>query len=43
MILHTDRQFFDIDGSIARKSSGFWMVDLDPNSPHSVDGYGDEF
>ncbi|XP_077299515.1 endoplasmic reticulum metallopeptidase 1-like [Arctopsyche grandis] len=39
MILHTDRQFLGLNGTLNHQSSGFWMVDLDPNSPHSVDGY----
>lgn len=37
MIAHTDRTFYDEFNKIAMKSSGYWIVDLDINSPHTVD------
>lgn len=40
MLVHTDRQFYGLNGESLGTSSGYWFVDLDTNSPHSVDGYG---
>ncbi|KMQ89025.1 endoplasmic reticulum metallopeptidase 1-like protein, partial [Lasius niger] len=37
MIAHTQRQFYDADGSVRYSGTGYWLVDLDMNSPHSVE------
>lgn len=39
MIAHTHRTFHDISGNIQRESSGYWIADMDVNSPHTVDRY----
>ncbi|XP_074112477.1 endoplasmic reticulum metallopeptidase 1 [Cotesia typhae] len=36
MIAHTQRQYYDVDGMLKYSGTGFWLVDLDMNSPHSV-------
>ncbi|XP_015836953.1 endoplasmic reticulum metallopeptidase 1 isoform X4 [Tribolium castaneum] len=37
MIAHTKRTFHDISGAITNEKSGYWIVDMDINSPHTVD------
>ena len=37
MLQHTQRQYFNVDGSMRYSGSGYWIVDLDMNSPHSVE------
>lgn len=39
MIVHSQRIYHDISGNVENNSSGFWIVDMDINSPHSVDKY----
>ncbi|CAH1181734.1 unnamed protein product [Phyllotreta striolata] len=39
MIAHTHRTFHDISGKISSESSGYWIADMDINSPHTVDRY----
>ncbi|XP_034950352.1 endoplasmic reticulum metallopeptidase 1-like [Chelonus insularis] len=39
MILHTHRRHYDIDKSLKHSGSGYWIVDLDMNSPHSVESF----
>ena len=34
LIIHTDRQFFDMKGTITKEDTGYFMVNLDRNSPH---------
>uniref|UniRef100_A0A0C9PTF3 FXNA-like protease n=1 Tax=Fopius arisanus TaxID=64838 RepID=A0A0C9PTF3_9HYME len=36
MIIHTQRHYYDAQGSIRYSGTGYWIVDLDMNSPHSV-------
>ncbi|KAK2579325.1 hypothetical protein KPH14_008277 [Odynerus spinipes] len=36
MIAHTERQYYNFDGSLRYSGTGYWLVDLDMNSPHSV-------
>ncbi|XP_066598785.1 endoplasmic reticulum metallopeptidase 1-like [Prorops nasuta] len=37
MIAHTQRTYYNIDGSLRYSGTGYWIVDLDMNSPHSVE------
>ncbi|KAJ8960218.1 hypothetical protein NQ318_003942 [Aromia moschata] len=37
MIAHTRRTFHDITGAVDKESTGYWIVDMDVNSPHTVD------
>lgn len=37
MIAHTQRQYYDINGNLRYAGTGYWIVDLDMNSPHSVE------
>ncbi|KAE8739131.1 hypothetical protein FOCC_FOCC015360 [Frankliniella occidentalis] len=37
-ILHAERSFHDIKGDLINRETGFWIVDLDINSPHTVRG-----
>ncbi|XP_043284842.1 endoplasmic reticulum metallopeptidase 1-like [Venturia canescens] len=37
MIAHTQRHYWNADGSSNYSGSGYWIVDLDMNSPHSVE------
>lgn len=37
-ILHAERSFHDIKGDLINQETGFWMVDLDVNSPHTLRG-----
>ncbi|XP_044264233.1 endoplasmic reticulum metallopeptidase 1-like isoform X5 [Tribolium madens] len=37
MIAHTKRTFHDVTGAITNQKSGYWIVDMDINSPHTVD------
>ncbi|XP_018563035.1 endoplasmic reticulum metallopeptidase 1 isoform X1 [Anoplophora glabripennis] len=39
MIAHTRRTFHDATGAIANESTGYWIADMDINSPHTVDRY----
>ncbi|KAF5278793.1 hypothetical protein FQA39_LY18351 [Lamprigera yunnana] len=39
MIAHVKRTFHDVDNKIIDQSSGYWIADMDINSPHSVDRY----
>ncbi|XP_050315595.1 endoplasmic reticulum metallopeptidase 1-like isoform X2 [Anthonomus grandis grandis] len=39
MIAHTQRIFHDQSGAIVNTSNGYWIVDMDINSPHTVDNY----
>ncbi|XP_035742649.1 endoplasmic reticulum metallopeptidase 1-like isoform X1 [Vespa mandarinia] len=36
MIAHTQRQYYNFDGSLRYSGTGYWLVDLDMNSPQSV-------
>ncbi|XP_011497152.1 PREDICTED: endoplasmic reticulum metallopeptidase 1-like [Ceratosolen solmsi marchali] len=36
MIVHTQRQYYNADGILRYSSCGYWMVNLDMNSPHSI-------
>ncbi|XP_076761618.1 endoplasmic reticulum metallopeptidase 1 [Xylocopa sonorina] len=37
MIAHTQRTFYDVNGNIRNSGTGYWIADLDMNSPHSVE------
>ncbi|KAJ3647303.1 hypothetical protein Zmor_019187 [Zophobas morio] len=37
MIAHSKRTFHDVSGAIANEKTGYWIVDMDINSPHTVD------
>ncbi|KAL6262629.1 hypothetical protein P5V15_005422 [Pogonomyrmex californicus] len=37
MIAHSQRQYYNADGSERYSGAGYWLVDLDMNSPHSVE------
>lgn len=37
MIAHTQRQFYDVNGNVRYSGTGYWLVNLDMNSPHSVE------
>nr|XP_023012163.1 endoplasmic reticulum metallopeptidase 1-like [Leptinotarsa decemlineata] len=37
MITHTRRTFHDSSGNITKEMTGFWIADMDINSPHTVD------
>ncbi|KAJ8969459.1 hypothetical protein NQ317_008791 [Molorchus minor] len=37
MIAHTRRTFHDITGAVENESTGYWIADMDINSPHTVD------
>ncbi|KAF5299923.1 hypothetical protein FQR65_LT09318 [Abscondita terminalis] len=39
MIAHVKRTFHDVNGKIIAQPSGYWIADMDINSPHSVDRY----
>ncbi|XP_014243582.1 endoplasmic reticulum metallopeptidase 1-like isoform X1 [Cimex lectularius] len=39
MILHVSSESRDIHGSVTSDKSGFWVVDLDINSPHLVQSF----
>lgn len=39
MISHTKRTYHDLSGRVIDQSSGYWIPDMDINSPHSVDRY----
>ncbi|KAL1493675.1 hypothetical protein ABEB36_009373 [Hypothenemus hampei] len=39
MIAHTQRTFHDASNAIINKTNGYWIVDMDINSPHTVDNY----
>ncbi|XP_020289760.1 endoplasmic reticulum metallopeptidase 1-like [Pseudomyrmex gracilis] len=36
MIAHSQRQYYNLDGSVRYSGTGYWLVDLDMNSPHSI-------
>lgn len=36
MLQHAKRTFHDVNGAIKEEKSGFWIVDMDINSPHIV-------
>lgn len=36
---HSERIYHGISGSVENRTTGFWIVDMDINSPHSVDRY----
>nr|XP_050865505.1 endoplasmic reticulum metallopeptidase 1-like isoform X2 [Vespula vulgaris] len=36
MIAHTQRQYYNFNGSLRYSGTGYWLVDLDMNSPQSV-------
>ncbi|XP_014236089.1 endoplasmic reticulum metallopeptidase 1-like [Trichogramma pretiosum] len=36
MIAHTQRQYYNLDGSLRYSGTGYWIVNLDMNSPYSV-------
>lgn len=42
-ILHAERSFHNIKGDLTNKESGFWVVDLDVNSPYTLKGIVPEF
>ncbi|XP_043797337.1 endoplasmic reticulum metallopeptidase 1-like isoform X2 [Apis laboriosa] len=37
MIAHTQKQYYDVDGNLRYSGTGYWIADLDMNSPHSVE------
>nr|XP_012141016.1 PREDICTED: endoplasmic reticulum metallopeptidase 1-like [Megachile rotundata]XP_012141017.1 PREDICTED: endoplasmic reticulum metallopeptidase 1-like [Megachile rotundata]XP_012141018.1 PREDICTED: endoplasmic reticulum metallopeptidase 1-like [Megachile rotundata]XP_012141019.1 PREDICTED: endoplasmic reticulum metallopeptidase 1-like [Megachile rotundata] len=37
MIAHSQRQYYDINGNLRYSGTGYWIADLDMNSPHSVE------
>ncbi|EZA53278.1 Endoplasmic reticulum metallopeptidase [Ooceraea biroi] len=37
MIAHSQRQYYNANGSVRHSSTGYWSVDLDMNSPRSVE------
>jgi hypothetical protein len=37
MIAHSKRTFHDVTGAITDEKTGYWIVDMDINSPHTVD------
>ncbi|XP_076294654.1 endoplasmic reticulum metallopeptidase 1 isoform X2 [Lasioglossum baleicum] len=37
MIAHAQRQYYDVNGNLRYSGTGYWIADLDMNSPHSVD------
>lgn len=37
-ILHAERSFYDIKGTMINQETGFWIVDLDVNSPYTLRG-----
>ncbi|XP_025831142.1 endoplasmic reticulum metallopeptidase 1 isoform X2 [Agrilus planipennis] len=39
MIAHAKRTYHDESGKITNQKTGFWIVNMDINSPHSVDRY----
>ena len=36
---HVKRTFHGASGDVTNKSTGYWIIDLDINSPHTVDRY----
>lgn len=36
MIAHADRVFHDAAGTVKKHTTGYWIVDMDQNSPHTV-------
>ncbi|KAG8237643.1 hypothetical protein J437_LFUL013621, partial [Ladona fulva] len=36
MIIHTDRTFHDLEGNVRKHESGYWLVDMDHNSPRAL-------
>nr|CAD7263210.1 unnamed protein product [Timema shepardi] len=43
LITHTERTYHDIAGKVRSKETGYWVADLDLNSPDSVKGIVPEF
>lgn len=39
MMAHTKRTFHDTSGAITNVSNGYWLADMDINSPHTLDNY----
>ncbi|KAF7284418.1 hypothetical protein GWI33_022202 [Rhynchophorus ferrugineus] len=39
MIAHTKRTFHDSSGAITNVSNGYWLADMDINSPHTLDNF----
>ncbi|KAK9707901.1 Peptidase family M28 [Popillia japonica] len=39
MLSHTKRTFHSAAGDVMHESSGYWIIDLDINSPHTVDRF----
>ncbi|XP_076681167.1 endoplasmic reticulum metallopeptidase 1 isoform X2 [Andrena cerasifolii] len=37
MIAHSQRQYYDVNGNLRYSGTGYWIADLDMNSPHSVE------
>ncbi|XP_058797320.1 endoplasmic reticulum metallopeptidase 1-like [Phymastichus coffea] len=37
MIVHTHRQYYNFDGTVRYSGTGYWIVNLDMNSPHSIE------
>ncbi|XP_060528863.1 endoplasmic reticulum metallopeptidase 1-like [Cylas formicarius] len=37
MMAHTKRTFHDVSGAVVNESGGYWIADMDVNSPHTVD------
>ncbi|XP_031849002.1 endoplasmic reticulum metallopeptidase 1 [Nomia melanderi] len=37
MIAHAQRQYYDVNGNLRHSGTGYWIADLDMNSPHSVE------
>lgn len=38
MLKHAERSFHDIKGEMTNRETGFWIVDLDVNSPYTLRG-----
>ncbi|XP_021931492.1 endoplasmic reticulum metallopeptidase 1-like [Zootermopsis nevadensis] len=36
MIAHADRTFHDVSGNVKHHDTGYWIVDMDQNSPYTV-------
>ncbi|XP_029051156.2 endoplasmic reticulum metallopeptidase 1-like [Osmia bicornis bicornis] len=37
MIAHSQRQYYDLNGKLRYSGTGYWIADLDMNSPYSVE------
>jgi hypothetical protein len=39
LLQHADRTFHDVSGNVKHHDTGYWIVDMDQNSPHSVKSF----